>query len=376
MHGSGKRLFSSAKARPSLTVNYNRSLLYYVFLAAATIFSNILRDTHSSSVRDDLQALNMASTFFATLVPGDGPANYAGFMAKVCGYLERTARLVVAKHEKRARSPEDNDPAQHPPTSKRHLSCTASASKPKPRPRPTTLRTSMNTDAAGSYHYQTSDTPRASNPSATASSYMADFGIPESIEGLPPVNSSGYVVPMSPGETDYSTATFPNQLPPPSNYPGLGLSNMNPNASNLNAMPWPQTQTHLPDQQGNTTNSSPLDPNQSPFSQTSAQSASIPESWQIPLTANWEYGDNLWSGLFPTEAIAAAGTGQEMPMPILDAESFLNQGPSQNDLHTATINPELPFGTDSMDYSQMPSAATQGSNQDPDHWPQGFLGLF
>lgn len=63
-------------------------------------------------------------------------------------------------------------------------------------------------------------------------------------------------------------------------------------------------------------------------------------------------------------------------MPILDAESFLNQGPSQNDLHTATINPELPFGTDSMDYSQMPSAATQGSNQDPDHWPQGFLGLF
>jgi hypothetical protein len=150
---------------------------------------------------------------------------------------------------------------------------------------------------------------------------------------------------------------------------------MNTNASNLNAMSWPQT--HLPDQQGNTTTSSPLDPNESPFSQTSAQSASIPESWQVPLTADWEYGDNLWSGLFPTEAIAAAGVGQEIPMPILSAESYLNQGPSQNDLHTATNNPELPFGTDNIDYAQMySSSAAQGSNPDPDNWPQGFLGLF
>lgn len=360
-------------------MNYDRSLLYYVFLAAATIFSNILRDTHSSSVRDDLQALNMASTFFATLVPGDGPAQYAGFMAKVCGHLERTARLVVAKNEKRARSPEDQGQTQHPPTSKRHLSRTASTSKPKPRSRPTTLRTSMNTDSTGSYHYHTSDTPRASNPSATASSYLADFGIPESIEGLPPVNSSGYVVPVSPGDTDFSTAPFPNQPPPPppiEDYTGLGLSNISLNAPNLNAMPWPQTQTHLPDQQGNTTNSSPLDPNQSPFSQTTPQSASIPESWQIPLTANWEYGDSLWSGLFPTEAIAAAGQGQEIPMPILDAESFLSQDLSQNDLQTSTMNPELPFGTDSMDYTQMPSSARQGPNQEPEYWPQGFLGLF
>lgn len=356
-----------------LIFHRKRSLLYYVFLAAATIFSNILRDTRHHSVPEDLQALNMASTFFATLVPGDGPANYAGFMTKMSAHLERTARLVVAKQEKRARSPEEKDQA-HPPSSKRHVTRTPSTSKTKPRQRPTTLRTSMSSGSTDFQGYDRSNAPRASNPSATASSYMADFGIPESIEGLPPVNSSGYVVPTSPGETDFSAANFPNQ--PPNAYTGLGLGlgNMDNNVStNLNGMPWFQSQ--LPDQ-GNTTNSSPLDQNQSPFSQTSAKSSTIPESWQVPLTADWEYGDNLWSGLFPTEAIAAAGTAQEVPMPILSAESFLNQPQFQtNDVQSA-MNPELPFGTDSMDYAQQPSATQGLPNQDSDFWPQGFLGLF
>ncbi|KAJ5103255.1 hypothetical protein N7532_003784 [Penicillium argentinense] len=356
------------------------SLLYYVFLAAATIFSNILRDTRHSSVREDLHSLNMAATFFATLVPGDGPANYAGFMTRMSANLERIARLAIEKDEKRARDPDDIDNGDQTPGAKRQHSRANSASQPKFRHRPTNLRTSMNSDTTGSYHYHTSEAPHASNPSATARSYMADFGIPESIEGLPPINSSGYVVPLSPSRIDFSVSTgISNQQQPESatgGYSGLGLSNMNNTTPDFNTI-WIQ-----PQQQSTTTNtattlSSPQDQHQSPFSASSTNSTQIPESWQVPLTADWSYGDNLWSGLFPTEALVASGTVQDpgLPMPILSAESFLNA--DQANMSQSTGNPDITFGTDNMDYGFAPSTTQdQNPNQEGDLWPNGFLGLF
>lgn len=363
---------------------YIRSLLYYVFLSAATIFSNIIRDTRNPQVRDDLASLNMAATFFATLVPGDGPANYAGFMTRMSATLERIARMAVDKDEKRARDPEERDQENQQPGAKRHNHRPAT-SHPKTRHGHSTLRASRSSNASGSHH-NLATAPSASSSSVIKPS-LRDLGIPEELEGFPSVNSSGYVVPMSPGSTTFSTSmTQPQPTPTTSTYPpGLGLINLNdqtPTTFQTNIPSWQIPQDHA----HNTTNptTSPLDntqsDTQSPYSQPSSNNTNIPDSWQVPLTADWSYGDNLWAGLFPTESIAASAQAPDTSLPILSAESFLTIPPEADNNNTST-EPELGYAGGGTGYDFSAGTGAQGTagreaEQGESLWPNGVLGLF
>ncbi|KAJ5212336.1 uncharacterized protein N7498_003982 [Penicillium cinerascens] len=347
------------------------SLLYYVFLAAATIFSNIIRDTRNPKVREDLATLNMAATFFATLVPGDGPTNYAGFMTHMSANLERIARSVVDKDEKRIRESGGADREHQPSGAKRQSSRTTSGSHSKPHHRPTTLRVSMTPDILGSSGHSMATARPIPHPSTTRSQ-MPDLSIPEALEGLPPVNSSGYVVPLSPSANAYTP--MPQQPTTTNNYvTGLGLDLNGASASDMGLPSWQLAQDH------SATTSSPLDNVRSPYSQDSSTSTvtgnMIPESWQVPLTADWEFGDNLWSGLFPSESIAASARAPDMYFPILSAESFLSMPPgtepdAEIERNFATAGAGNPYNfTAGQDPNQDPSQAESS-------WPNGFLGLF
>lgn len=358
-----------------------RSLLYYVFMAAATIFSSILRDPRGPHVRDDLATLNMAATFFATLVPGDGPINYARFMTRMSANLERIARSAVDKDEKRVRESGESDHEHQPAGTKRRSSRTTSGSHSKHRHRPSTLRKTTITDTVGSQGPGIPTAPPQPQPqlqphshSHTTRRQMRDFSIPEALEGLPPVNSSGYVVPLSPS----AFTTMPPQ-PPPTNYvTGLGLDLNGASASDMGLPSWQLAQDHT-----HTTQSSPMDDTQSPFSQssTSTPGNTIPESWQVPLTADWEFGDNPWTGLFPTESIAASAQAPNLHFPVLSAESFLNMPGAEQDAimgyNAATGGLENPYNFTAGLGSQEPEQGPyQGSSHTESTWPNGFLGLF
>lgn len=371
-----------------------RFLLYYVFLSAATIFSNIIRDTRHPQVREDLASLNMAATFFATLVPGDRPANYAGFMMRMSATLERIARMAVDKDEKRARDPEERDRDDEQPGAKRHNHRIAPMSYSKTRHGRFDFRTSMTSNASS--HHLLTTAPSASNASTNGPS-LRDLGIPETIEGFPPVNSSGYVVPMSPDSTTFATPTDQAPTTPATaTYPlSLGLTNLDgpeshPTSYQTTLPSWhrPQntTQPHIQD----TNTSAPHNPDNthshSPYSQTSSTINTIPDSWQVPLTADWTYGDNLWAGLFPTETIAASAQAQDISLPILSAESFLTVPPgidNTSNSNSHSNEPELGYGgTGGYTFSAGTGmSSVQGTSRDGDqagesHWPNGFLGLF
>ncbi|KAJ5174971.1 uncharacterized protein N7482_000848 [Penicillium canariense] len=354
------------------------SLLYYVFLAAATIFSHIIRDMQSSTFRDDLQSLNMASTFFATLAPSDGPASYAGFMTRMTANLERIARLAIEKEEKRTRSTDDPEQQNQQPGTKRH-GHQFSRSHAKARDQPSTLRASMATNPTGTQHSSVSTAPSTSNTDTTTHPHMPALSTPKAIGGFPTVNSDGYVVPISPS----ATASFPSTMPlqpaiPNASYPaGLGLSNLNGvTTSNFSTGALSSWQLGQDATANHANESSPLDNTQSPFSNNSTTPGAnmFPASWQVPLTADWQFGDNLWSGLFPNESITASSAqSQNIQFPILSADSFLNVPVD------AEQDPSSGFtGTDMgyNNYAPPRTAQEQGQDTAEAIWPNGFLGLF
>ena len=339
-------------------------------------------------MKEDLQSLNMAATFFATLVSGDGPASYAGFMTQMSATLERIARLAVDRDEKRARSLDDEDDEDQPSETKRQSS---RASHPRLRHRAPTHRSSTNLNPAA---YQPQATARSAPNSSTAThSNMLDLSIPETIEGFPPVNSSGYVVPMSPSDTnDFRTTTNTHQQP---TYPtGLGLRNLNgPDTDPAFAKNYPSWQ--LGQDHTASTTTSPHENIQSPYSQVSSNGAGamIPESWQVPLTADWQFGENLWAGLFRNETLG--NSMQQTSMPILNADSFLN-GPMDPEAVNNNYGNDptgfVGYGTQTMGYSFMPpEPQDQGQgqghgqyqnqnqgDQDPAQsgFSNGFMGMF
>lgn len=320
----------------------------------------------------------MAATFFASLVSADGPANYAGFMTRMSATLERIARIAVDKDEKRARSTDDQDEENDLPGSKRHTSRITPTphSKLRHQRRGSTTRPAANPTADDTHPHQSAAPLPSSIASITARTYALDNSIPEAIEGFPPVNSLGYVVPMSPDDTTNTQSLQPQLSGISTNPTGLGLNDLN--GANIallndfrptiNTIPsWQLAEDH------SKTTTSPLENTQSPYSATSSNgpgpgaATMFPDSWQVPLTADWQFGDDLWAGLFRTETGSFAP--QNTSMPILNAESFLN-GPnvpgseSQNiPMNGNTGNSYLGYGTQTMGYNFMPTAPAQGQDQ-------------
>lgn len=317
----------------------------------------------------------MASTFFASLTPGDGPNNYAGFMTRMSATLERIARIAVEKDEKRSRAPDEEDTEYKPPGAKRHSSRTQTAQHPRQHRQPTTLRTSMTPNTA----------PNQSTPS-TAQVHRTDTSIPDTLEGLLPVNSSGYVVPLSPRAS--TQPQNPYSTNPPSNYsPSTNTEHTYLPESTGNVYPSSQIPSWQLSQDFQTTvaqtqaaGSSALNPTNtnSPDSFSSADNVT-PEFFQMPVSGSWQYGGNLFAGFLPTEynSMSSYQEGSQSAnayssMPVLSAESFIHGAPAIEG-YTAQNGR---FDPQSLGYGYMPQGPEDPSQGADPVWPNGFLGLF
>lgn len=72
-----------------------------------------MQDSTHPKAREDINTLNMASTFFRTLIPGDGPHKYAQFMAQMSVNFERIARAVFEKNEKAMKNRDEHATHDH-----------------------------------------------------------------------------------------------------------------------------------------------------------------------------------------------------------------------------------------------------------------------
>ncbi|KAL4804782.1 fungal-specific transcription factor domain-containing protein [Aspergillus unguis] len=246
------------------------SLLYYIFLAVMTIFTNILRNSQQPNAKDDLQSLTMAATFFGTLIPADGPYNYARFMTRVCTAFERTARAVFERDQK-----------------------TVNVVGPKTK--------LAKTRSAGHSRQSSSAQQSRSRSQPQLQSYPS-ASIPNipNLEGLPPINSSGYVVRESPtASPGPHPSTYNTRSPLPTSFPAtqqhhhqtayLGFNQPQPHfqVPQTAPTPVPQVTSFMP---------SSLNINeQLPFPIPSFEETSFGgfpglDLWQFPLAADWELG--------------------------------------------------------------------------------------
>ncbi|KAL2863838.1 transcription factor domain-containing protein [Aspergillus lucknowensis] len=250
------------------------SLLYFVFLAVMMIFANILRNSQQPTAKDDLQSLNMAATFFATLVPGDGPCNYARFMTRMSTTFEHIARTVLERDQKILRLSADR---------KRGPSKSS--------------RTAHNTRPDSHSEPQSQSTTRSNHSAST------DIHIPN-LDGLPPINACGYVVRESP-----TTAPSPNETITPQNNPTTPSNSIQesrqhsnfPNVAQFQPQAQAQQQRPYTTENINMAFALPaLDESNFTFTQ--------PDLWQIPLTADWEFG---FGGQFLGSVFGNPGAGNE-----------------------------------------------------------------
>lgn len=292
-------------------------------------------------------------------------------MTRISATLERVARIAVEKDEKRSRAPDEEDEEYMPPGAKRHSSRTQTAQHPRQHRRPTTLRTSMTTDTA----------PDHPTPS-TAEVHRTDPSIPDTLEGLLPVNSSGYVVPLSPHASTQPQNSYTTN--PPSNYsPSTTTDHPFLPDSTANVFPsqipsWQLSQefsTPVSQAQAGSSALNPTNTN-SPDSFSSTSNAT-PEFFHMPMAGDWQYSGNLFAGLLPTDynfppphPEESQSTNAYSSMPILSAESFIHGAPAI-DGYTAQTGR---FDPQSLGYMP-PGSEDPNLGADP-VWPNGFLGLF
>ncbi|KAF5860242.1 hypothetical protein ETB97_001776 [Aspergillus alliaceus] len=280
------------------------SLLYYIFLAVTILFTYVLRDSQHPHAREDLHHLSMAATFFTTLIPGDGPCNYVKFMTKMCANFERVARTVVEREQKAHKT---SDKYPQPGSS------SATSADPKER--------------------CPSSNEQASHPSSTG-----NIDIPQ-LEGLPRINSSGYVVPGSPSDTPED---IPSTVPTTASNFFQGEFSASQSHESTNA---PIPQDHL----------SAMD---NTLLMSRADNLQQPEAWQIPLTADWEFSSQFLS-LFGPQFFDQGGTDTVSTMAAMVAPPMSSAATNMN-MDFGCEDPNMPESTESY----------------PTWMTRGFMNLF
>ncbi|KAL1966660.1 hypothetical protein VTN77DRAFT_4071 [Rasamsonia byssochlamydoides] len=228
---------------PWRDVGYAWSLLHYLFVAVVIVFGNILRETRDPKTQEDLKLLNTAVTYFNTLAPQNGRSKTAKFMATMSSIMERVAKKVV---DKEAKDPKVADSGSTSMVASKQQNSTASAGK--------------------------------------SSSSAGDVQIPD-IEGFPPVNSSGYVVPGSPSDQCSSSSFIPATIPAATNVDTtvdttVDMTGLRPPQDTEQLSTAPSYPWVLPDAY-------------SAYS-SFADERSVPsELWQIPITAEWQLLDQF-----------------------------------------------------------------------------------
>ena len=257
LHGYGK--FNPFYTTLASLVNCHgrRSLLYYVFLAVITIFANILQDSTHPKAKEDVHSLNMATTFFTTLIPGDGPCRYARFMAQMTANFERIARVVLERDGKMIKKEPHHDAKM---------------------PRVNKARGQESIYATSLAH---SNAPSVDLPHIENNTISED-----------PNDTSE--------ENDYLHGHSHHQGPLPDTNPSYTTPNTNPTSAAAASLP----RIYNTPTTTNTNNLFPMDPT------TPATAATTPNDtydfsgleniappppgfWQIPLMADWEFGNQF-----------------------------------------------------------------------------------
>lgn len=186
----------------------------------------------------------MAATFFTTLIPGDGPYNYAKFMARMCANFERIARSVVERNEKAIKTRPDS--AEKP-------------SHPLPKGQGHGHGHGQRVQHNRETQHQTPTTNPSSIPNLTSQPTNSNYVVSEPTTTTTAPNNTALPPNPTPINTNTTTST--------------PLGTMFPTATPQNPTPANQPQNPTP----------------------------WPDFWQIPLTADWEFGNQFLTGLFASD---------------------------------------------------------------------------
>lgn len=282
------------------------SLLYYVFLAVITIFAHVMEDSRHPKAREDVNLLNIASTFLGTLIPADGSCRYARFMARMSTNFERIARANIERFERVGESLESRTSASprlghghapgdesRSPCASHHIQCRDSGYVTSPA---SNVNMEMNIPRAENLPHSL-----AANSLAAPDTHNNDYHQPcqGMTDDLPDNMCSNYTTnntPAAPINTQFytnpSTNLFPtNPTSTPTQAQTLSTENLYP-FSNPNADHNPCA-TPADNCTGTGTGPCFVPP--------------PPNLWQIPLTADWEFNQFL-NGM-PPGILPAPDTG-------------------------------------------------------------------
>lgn len=235
-----------------------------------SIFVHILQDSSHPKAKEDVNLLNIASTFLGTLVPADGPCRYARFMAQMSANFERIARTVLERNERASKDESESN---------RVTSMTTTTFMPR-----------SNNETSPSSLAQ----PSQGSTYATSPEYSAgpSVDVPHT-GGLPHTNSSNtsidneFLPDAYQGMTaaDLANATTSPNYTTTTNTAAAAASSLS-RIYNTNDNLFPSTT-------GTPTN------DVFPFSGFETNIIPPPPSlWQIPLTADWEFGNQFLEGIF------------------------------------------------------------------------------
>lgn len=256
-----------------------------------------MQDNSHPKAREDINSLSMASTFFRTLIPGDGPHKYALFMAQMSFNFERIARAVLERNEKAVKN-RDEQASQDQTTAE-------------------SAQNSETSSAAG----RDEDSTNFTTPDQFT---MPSASVPH-VEGLPqnampnnpkPEQSSAYFSQMPASQnlptTNASYASTNTNTPSNDNMSSIpqifNTATANPNMANLYATPATSTNNMydaVPEQDT-----------------TPPSTFQTPNVWHIPLSADWEFPNLFMGGLMGNTSFnlnpPAAGPGASIPGYPLD----------------------------------------------------------
>lgn len=298
-----------------------------------------MQDNTHPKAKEDINALSMASTFFRTLVPGDGPHKYALFMAQMSVNFERIARAVIERNEKAVKN--RGEPASHGQTA---------------------TESTQQSDVSSVVDHD-EDTSNFTTPDHSA---VPSASIPQ-VEDFP-----HDIMPSNPKHEPRGTY-FPQM-------PTQNLRTTDPSyASTTNT---PSTNNITPiSQTSNTTTATPntnnlypsLDATPAPTNNMytvpglNTTALPVPSIWHIPLTADWEFPNPFMEGIMAganTSLNSPAGTSTNTPGYPLDlsgADSGLGLGSA-----TATASaPPPPPAPPGMDENMVYDYTNQMQNMMP-----------
>ncbi|ODM24452.1 hypothetical protein SI65_02042 [Aspergillus cristatus] len=278
------------------------SLLYYVFLAVITIFAHVMEDSRHPKAKEDVDLLNIASTFLGTLIPADSSCKYARFMAQMSANFELIARASIERYERAGENFE-------------YRTSASATQSPLPGPGPEHGHNET-TPSSCAQGLQCQDSGYVTSP---ASNVNMEMNIPR-VENLPhslaandlaapDAHNNEYHQPcqgmadhMSPNYTTTTNTQFytnpannlfpTNPTPTPTQTPST--DHIYP-FSNPNSDPNPCTATSTPTDNCTGTGAGPC------------FVSPPPNLWQIPLTADWEFNQFL-NGM-PPGILPGHGTG-------------------------------------------------------------------